>query len=228
MTFLSHIFDFIFPRECHLCGCSLSSQDKFVCSPCLSKLPRTLYHRVKDNAMERRFMGQFPYRAATGHFFYSRGSELATLIHDFKYHRFPDLAAHLGSIVADELIVTGFLSDIDFILPVPMHFLKKSRRGYNQTEEIARGISSRTGIPVSKLLRAVRPHPTQTSLSLENRIKNTEGIFKVNNPELLKDKSVLIVDDVCTTGATLGSAARVIVDSVPGVEITLLTLGVTF
>lgn len=228
MKILREICDFVFPRQCHICGEVLPDGSRYVCASCLSRMPRTLYHRVPDNAMERRFMGQFPYRAATGHFFYSRGSDIALLMHDLKYHKFRGLACFLGEVVAGELLPTGFLSDIDFIMPVPMHFIKKARRGYNQTEAISCGISSVSGIPVTDNLRAARSHRTQTSMTLEQRLKNTEGLFRVARPDELRGKTLLIVDDVCTTGATLASAAREVAGAVPGVEIVLLTLGVTF
>lgn len=228
MAFIGKLADFLFPRVCHVCGENLDSGAEFLCPVCLASLPRTLYHRSPDNPMERRFMGQFPYRAATGHFFYSRGSALASLIHDFKYRKFKGLANFFGRIVGAELLTTGFLSEIDFILPLPMHFYKQAVRGYNQTVEIAKGLSQVSGIPVSNLLRASRSHRTQTSLTLEQRLKNTENVFIVKNPRELSGKCVLILDDVCTTGATLASAARTVARSCSNVQIVLLTVGVTF
>ena len=114
------------------------------------------------------------------------------------------------------------------IVPVPMHFMKKARRGYNQTEEISKGISKVVGIPVADNLRAVRGHRTQTSLSLESRIRNVDGVFRVKNPEELTAKSILIVDDVCTTGATLSAAAIALHTAADIRELSLLTLAVTF
>ncbi|MGM9815468.1 MAG: ComF family protein [Lepagella sp.] len=222
------VSDFIFPRYCHVCGVKLADDERYVCPSCLSQMPRTHFHRTPDNAMERRFMGLFPYRQASGHFFYSRDAAIATLMHDLKYHRFRGLARFLGEVVGTELFPTGFLSDIDMILPIPMHFLKQARRGYNQTVEIARGISAVTDIPVARNLCAVRGHRTQTLLSLEERVKNTEGIFRLRNPEEIDGKNVLILDDVCTTGTTLATAAITIHNAAPGAGITLLTLGVTF
>lgn len=147
MNFLSHIGDFMFPRTCHICGLGLSGSEKYVCTSCLSRLPRTNWHRLPDNGTEQRFLGLFPFRQATGHFFYSRDSDLSVLMHDLKYHGFRGLARYLGGVVATELLTTGFMTGIDALVPVPMHFMKKARRGYNQTEEIARGISKVTGNP---------------------------------------------------------------------------------
>lgn len=228
MNALGSILEFIFPRKCHICGVTLGDTERYICATCLSRMPRTLFHRQPDNAMEQRFMGQFPYRQATGHFFYSRGSELAVLMHDLKYHRFPGLARYLGEVVATELLPTGFLSDIDVMVPVPMHPLKQARRGYNQTIEIARGISRVTSIEVAQNLHAVKSHRTQTSMTLEQRLKNTQGVFGVRRPDELDGKGVLLIDDVCTTGATLSAAATALTEACPNIELSLLTLGVTF
>lgn len=228
MNALESILEFIFPRQCHICGVTLGDTERYICATCLSRMPRTLFHRQPDNAMEQRFMGQFPYRQATGHFFYSRGSELAVLMHDLKYHRFPGLARYLGEVVATELLPTGFLSDIDVVVPVPMHPLKQARRGYNQTIEIARGISRVTSIEVAQNLRAVKGHRTQTSMTLEQRLKNTQGVFGVRRPDELDGQGVLLIDDVCTTGATLSAAATALTEACPNIELSLLTLGVTF
>lgn len=222
------LLDYLYPRVCHICGVTLSGHERYLCTPCLARMPRTHYHRQPDNPMEQRFFGIFPFERATGHFFYSRGSDLASLVHDFKYHAFPGLAAYLGEVVATELLTTGFLSDIDVVIPVPMHFLKKARRGYNQTERIAGGVSKVSAIPVSHNLKAVRPHRTQTAMTLSERIENTRGIFRLDSPEEIDGKVVLLLDDVCTTGATLSAAAEAIISAAPSARISLLTLGVTF
>lgn len=219
---------YVFPRQCHICGATLSDAEQYICLPCRSKLPRTHYHRQLDNPMEQRFMGLFPFERATGHFFYSRGSDLAILVADFKYHTFRGLARYMGRLIGEELFTTGFLSEIDVIVPVPMHFVKRARRGYNQAVEIALGLANVTDIPLAPNLKAVRQHATQTSKTLEMRRKNVERIFRLKNPGELKEKNILLLDDVCTTGSTLSEAARTILDELPDARLWLLTLGVTF
>jgi len=228
MNPLAPIVDFLFPRMCHICGRTLAATERYVCTGCLSRLPRTLYHRRKDNPMEQRFMGLFPFERATGHFFYSRGSELSILMHDLKYHRFRGLARYLGSVVASELLPSGFLTGIDCVIPIPMYFIKQARRGYNQVEEIAAGINSVTGITVVRNLHAVRSHRSQTSLTLDERVRNTEDLFKLVCPTDIDGKNVLLLDDVCTTGSTMCAAASEISRSAPAARISLLTVGVTF
>lgn len=225
---LSDILDFIYPPVCHVCGTRLAEHEKYICTGCIADLPRTLYHRRDGNPMEQRFAGLFPFQRASGHYFYSRDTHTATLIHDLKYRKFRGLARYLGQLMGEELYSTSFLSDSDIIVPIPMFFLKKALRGYNQTEEIALGLSAATGIPVVKALRAVRPHRSQTTLTGRQRRRNTEGIFRLDRPGEVRDKRIVLLDDVCTTGSTLISASRAILSAVPDAEITLLTVAVTF
>ena len=179
--------------------------------------------------MEQRFAGHFPFVSATAHFFYSRDSSIAKLIHDMKYRGFSKIGNLLGEISAKELFVSGFFADIEAIVPVPMHYLKKARRGYNQTDNIAQGISKVTGIPVYDILKMNRSRKTQTSLTLEQRLKNAENLFSIRDHlAKMMPESILLVDDICTTGTTLGAAATAIVRDYPNVKIYLFTIGATF
>ncbi len=223
----SALLDFIFPRLCHLCQAKLAVHEEYVCSRCLGDLPRTRFHTIRMNGMEQRFAGLFPFARATGHFFYTRSSPLATLVHDFKYHGFPGLARHLGRVIARELYTTSFFADAEVILPIPMHYWKQAKRGYNQAMLLALGIADVTELPVRNILYAHRSHKTQTALNLEARRNNLNGIFKLRETETLTDQGVLLVDDVCTTGTTLIEAAETIWKEARPRELTLLTLGVT-
>lgn len=222
------LLNFIFPPRCHICDNNLAPNERFICTGCLTKLPRSGYHRRHLNPMEERFAGHFPFVRATGHFLYARGSELSQLFQDMKYRGFPKIGELLGSTVATELYPTGFFSEIDLILPVPMHFFKQMHRGYNQTHHIAAGISKVTKLPVDLSLQATRAHRTQTSLSGEERLANTSGIFALKNPQLLEGKGILLIDDVCTTGATISEAATVVTNAVGNCRLYILTIGVTF
>ena len=228
------LLDLFLPRICHVCERKLLPQEQFVCTGCISRLPSTGYEKYwtnKDgvnsdlNPMEQRFAGQIPLERACAPFFYTRDSSLASLVHDFKYRGFSQLAVTLGEIGAKNLSASGFFADTDILLPVPLHWRKQMKRGYNQSEMIAKGISKFTGIPVGRQLVAKRGHRTQTSLTSEQRIANTKGIFEVKNPETLEGKKIMLVDDICTTGATLLSASGAVMASVKNVRISLFTLG---
>ena len=225
---IKDLTNFIFPVECHICHNPLASHEKFICSHCLSHLPRTRYHSYPMNAMEQRLLALTPFKAATGHFFYSKDSDLAQVIQDMKYRGFHSLGKLLGEIAARELCMSRFLDDIDLIIPVPMHFFKKCLRGYNQTDHIAKGISQFTGLPVLNALQMTRYRKTQTSMNRHQRLLNAKNLFRVKKNIDLNYQNVLIVDDVCTTGATIGGAARAIYDKFPHAGLYLFTLGVTF
>ena len=227
MKALDDLINFLFPRRCHICEASLAPHERFVCTRCMAELPRSGFHRRSLNPMEERFAGIFPFERATGHFLYSRDSALSVLVQDMKYRRFPAIGEMLGETAGRELFGTGFFGDAELIVPVPMHRWKELKRGYNQTHHIAAGVSNATGIPVSHTLKAVRSHRTQTALSREERLANTKGLFRVENPAEIRGRHIVIIDDVCTTGSTLISSAESLLEAEPR-ALTLLTLGVTF
>lgn len=226
-TLFRDIADFFLPRTCHLCGCRLRESENIFCVRCIETLPRSLYHLMPMNPMERRFAGIVPFVRATGHFIYSRNSNLAAAIHDMKYRKFPSVGRRLGEIVGEELNMSGFFSGADCIAAVPMHWWKKAKRGYNQADFIAEGLSISTGLPVINALEASRAHKTQTSMSLRQRLENLSGSFCVKNPDHLKGRGVVIIDDVCTTGSTLRALAEEISSAVPDCRLYLLSICVT-
>lgn len=222
------LLNLIYPATCHLCGNNLSEKERFICTPCIEKLPRTGYHRNPKNPMVERFAGQFPFVEATGHFFYSKDSSLSQLIQDVKYRNFPSIGKMLGEIAGKELYSTGFLNDVEVIVPLPMHLWKQTRRGYNQAERIAKGISESTGIEVVDCMKMNRMRKTQTALHRIERLANAENLFSPKKGIDLNNKGVLLVDDICTTGATMGAAAKALTDSFPEIRLYLFALGITF
>lgn len=226
--FLRGILDLVYPPVCHLCDGELAPHERFVCTPCRESLPRTGYHRNFRNPMEKRFAGRFPFVTATGHFFYSKGSSLSELIQDMKYRGFPSIGDMLGEMAGKELLISGFLSDVEMVVPLPMHWLKRAKRGYNQTDRIAKGIEKATGIEVRNALRMKRRRKTQTALSASQRLVNAEDLFEARKGFDLNGKGVLLVDDICTTGTTMASAAKTLTDAFPDIRLYLFALGLTF
>ena len=221
---LNALSDLLFPRTCHVCGEKLSLSEKYICDSCILKLPRTNFNMLHNNPMEERFAGRIDFVRATAGFQYSRSSDFARLIHDFKYHRFPGLAQELGKLLALELDMQGFFEGIDALQPIPMHFLKKMRRGYNQTDYIARGINSVTGIDIIDSIAMRHPHQSQTGRF--DRWQNADNIFRIRKNAEIENLHILLVDDVCTSGATLFAAAKTLKDSAD-IRVSMLSLGVT-
>lgn len=227
MNIISDIFDFFLPRKCHVCGSLLSDSERVFCTRCVESLPRSRYHLMPLNPMEQRFAGIVPFVRATGFFLYSRHSDVANVIHDMKYRQFPSVGRRLGEIVGGELLTAGFFDGADLVAAVPMHWRKRMRRGYNQAQLIAAGVSDATGIPVCDALEACRAHKTQTAMTLQQRQENLSGSFRVTDPEALRGKGLVIIDDVCTTGATMRTLAETIMAAVPDCRLFLLSVCAT-
>lgn len=188
------------------------------------QIPRTSYHKVKDNPVEKLFWGRCQITRAAAFSYYNRGSRIRTLIHTLKYKGNMEIGTELGRIYGQSLRSSDFISDIDVLMPVPLHPEKQKKRGFNQSEVIAQGLSDVTGIPVDILsLCRVEASQTQTRRSRYDRWTNVEGIFSVTNDEKLRGKHVLLVDDVITTGSTLESCANELL-KIEGVRVSVISL----
>ncbi|MDE5692714.1 MAG: ComF family protein, partial [Duncaniella sp.] len=126
-----------------------------------------------------------------------------------------------------QLVTAGFFDDIDVLIPVPLHFTKLWMRGYNQSHEIARGLSDVTGLPIGDNLIASRPHSTQTRKNASQRRANSIGTFRVTSPEELDSLHILVVDDVITTGSTILSALETIHSSIPSARLSVYSLALS-
>lgn len=217
----------IYPEVCEVCGRSLVRGEQVLCMHCDMSLPRTLVHNEEFNVIHQRLAGSTPIEKAAGMFYYYRESDYAKLIHVAKYNNRPVVARKLAERYAMELSKDGFFDDIDLILPVPLHSLKYLKRGYNQSYEIARGVSQVTRIPIGDNLVARRGHATQTKKNSYSRWVNAQGIYDVEDGDELENQHILIVDDVITTGATLLACCEAVHRRVPSAGLSVLSLAVT-
>ena len=228
MNWITRILDFISPRLCVVCGQRLAPTERSLCSVCLFHLPRTDFHQKPlDNPMAQLFWGLAPIEKAAALFYYHPHSETAQLVYRLKYNNRPDIGEDIGRVMANELQATDFFSDIDVLLPVPLASKRLRQRGYNQSEQLAIGISDITHLPiVTKALRRKHFQQSQTTLNRWQRQENVEDTFWLKDGSQLQDKHVLLIDDICTTGATLISCANTLKD-IEGIRISVLTLGFT-
>lgn len=224
---LNALLDFISPRACRMCGNRLALTEGEICSVCNWQLPRTGYcETAYDNPMARLFWGRFQVERVAGWMHYQPSNPQCKLIYDLKYYNADELAVYLGTVVAKEYSEYGFFEDIDLIVPVPLTLFRRLKRGYNQSERIARGIAEITGLPVVNALKRVRFTESQTRLDGIRRAENVAGAFKLSKPEAVRGKHVLIVDDVITTGATVSACAEEL-SKAGNVKISVLSLGIT-
>ncbi|MBO7460204.1 MAG: ComF family protein [Bacteroidales bacterium] len=223
MKLLKSLVNLFFPRVCAACGNILLEGEDTVCTTCRFLLPKTGYEQHPDNPMAQMFYGQMPFNAVMAEFFFSKTGKVQHLIHGLKYHHCRENGIFLGQEIGKSLLQAADYQGIDFIVPIPLHPKKEKIRGYNQSHVIAEGISQITSVPIAGncLVRSVFTD-TQTKKSREDRWQNVKDIFEVKNTEKLKGKHVLLVDDVLTTGATLMSAGRALMQ-VEGIKISVAT-----
>lgn len=226
-TWFHSFWSLLFPRCCVVCGSPLSRGEECLCTCCNINLPRTGFHLRKDNPVECLFWGRIPgLKRASSFLFYRKGSDFRRILHMLKYGGYKELGEVMGRYMSAELSSGEFFDGVDMIIPVPLHRKKQKLRGYNQSEWIARGIASVTGIPLcAECMIREKNTETQTRKSTFERWENVEGIFRLCDTAHFEGKHVLLVDDVLTTGATTVACASAFA-GVSGIRISVLTLAV--
>lgn len=171
------------------------------------------------------FWGRVPVMYSTSYFYYMKDSRYQNIIHHLKYDGRQHIGLEFGKMFGAELMKTP-LSSTDVIVPVPLHPKKLRKRGFNQSEIIARGMAESMGKKIiSGALKRKRYTESQTSRSRYERWENVEGIFRTRKPQLLTGKHILLVDDVVTTGSTLEACASEIL-KLQGTTVSVATLAV--
>ena len=226
MSWANDFLNLLFPDLCPACGNVLLKNEGIICLNCRYYLPKTQFQSFQDNPVARLFWGRVRLENATSYFHYQTGSRYQKLIHELKYRGRTDIGFELGRIMGLALRETPYMRS-DLIVPVPLHPKKQRRRGYNQCNFIVSGLSESLGIPsYTGLLSKLHESYTQTGLSRIQRWVNVEQLFRVNAPDILQNKHVLLVDDVVTTGSTLDACATVILQ-LEGARVSIATLAFT-
>lgn len=215
-----HLF---YPRLCVLCEEPLVEGEEQVCLSCLCDLPRVRHQDTETwNSL---FVGKSEIRQAYAFFLFEKGGHVQQLIHALKYYDNKELAFSLGRLAFRHLQHENHpLCGFDVLLPVPLHPKRLKERGYNQSEWIAKGIQSVLSVPIetSVLVRSVKTE-TQTHRNVYDRWTNMQDVFELADAEKLKNKKVLLIDDVLTTGATFNACAAALGD-IPGIELGAFAL----
>ncbi|MBN2348335.1 MAG: ComF family protein [Bacteroidales bacterium] len=223
--YLLDFFELFFPKLCAACSNNLLGSEDIFCSYCLYHLPKTEFHNDPENKISQLFWGRVHIENATSFLYYYKGSKYQKAIHEFKYRGKKQIGHFIGKLFGSDLKSSPF-NQVDILIPVPLHFKKLKKRGFNQSEIIAMGMAESLGKPVeSNLIERTVATKTQTKKSRYARWTNVEGIFNCKNTTKLQHKHVLLVDDVITTGSTLEACANAI-SHIKGIRISVATLAV--
>ena len=225
MSFIVDILNLVYPVKCEVCGRLLAEGESVICSICYLQLPRTNYHRDDLNPMIQIFWGRAKVLRASSYFFFYKGSPFQSLLHKLKYKGNKNIGIRLGKLFAAELMNSPF-STPDLVIPVPLHPKKLKKRGYNQSEMIAIGVNElfQSELNTDTLIR-IGFAKTQTNKGRFDRFLNMEDQFQVVDEEKIIGKSVLLIDDVITTGSTLEACAQLLLEAGCG-ELNILTLAI--
>lgn len=223
-TILSPLKHLFYPHVCTGCGSDLVEDDNLLCLQCVNDLPHTNFAMHANNPVEKIFWGRLALSAAMSEFYFAKGTLIQTLIHEFKYKANIDVGLYLGAMMGSSLLSNNRFTKIDALIPLPLFADKEFKRGYNQATILCNGMSEVMDVPVIKN-NVVRKRftETQTKKHRTERWENVEGSFEINNTQEIKDKHLLLVDDVVTTGATLEACGAEIL-KIEGSRLSIATL----
>lgn len=225
ISFWSRLLDLISPRLCVVCGNRLAVTEETLCSKCYLHLPRTDFaNDLYENVMAKLFWGQIKLEKATALFYYEPHAETAQILYELKYKNHPEIGVVMGRMMAKELMKSGLFEDIDALVPVPLAKKRERERGYNQSLELAKGVSEVTGLPIANLvIRRTKFVGSQTKRGRWERNENVEHVFELVDDNI-SDQHLLLIDDVVTTGATVIACAKEM-QKASNVRISVLALG---
>ena len=214
----------VFPHVCDGCGSDLLSIESRLCIRCLSSLPETNFEIHPNNPVEKMFWGRVPIVNASSHLYFTKESLVQHLMHQIKYKGNKDLGLQLGRLMGIAIRSAERFNGVEALIPLPLFPSKEKRRGYNQSTVLCEGMSEILSLPVlNNVISRPQHTETQTKKGRIERWRNIEGKFKLKDPDMIRNKQLLLVDDVVTTGATLEACALELLKA-GGVHLSIATL----
>lgn len=250
IKFANNLLGLLLPERCFVCGRELLRQERFLCTSCAMDMPLTYFWAEKHNIMADKLNGRVqamrdrcgiteyePYVQAAALFFY-RG-DYKVLTQELKYNAEIQLGCYLAGILGRKLSGSGLFGDVDVVMPVPLHWWRRYRRGYNQAEVIAREVAAALGATLdTATLYRRRYTRSQARLDVGRKEANVSGAFAVRAERLsqyfdadtnssLRPNHILLIDDVFTTGSTLAECCFTLRQALPPdshIKISVATL----
>jgi len=196
-----------YPKYCFGCKDGLVKGEDTLCTRCILELPKTNYHLSITNPIKEKLFGRLPLEYALAYLKFRKTGIVQHLLHELKYNNHPEVGIKLGKLFGREL-KENQIDQFDLIVPVPLHISRKRKRGYNQSAKFAEGLSESLGVPWDEgISMRTQSTATQTKKNRIERWENVKDVFAVHT-EKVRDKRVLLVDDVITTGATIEACGK--------------------
>ena len=241
---LAGMMDMFLPRVCIVCGCRLLRHERHLCLGCHMDMPLTRFWERSHNPMADKFNEVIqdgieaggphePYAYAAALFLYHSEAGYRHIPYQIKYMGNTDAGTFFGSALGKKLVTSTLWNDVDMIIPVPLHWTRQWKRGYNQAEVIASALAREMDVPMrTDILVRSRRTRTQTKLDIDGKARNVAGAFAVSEDAAARFRNgtvprhIVLVDDVFTTGSTLGACFKALRSVFPPqVRISVATLG---
>ena len=223
--YVADVFELFYPNICLACSQKLLKSESVVCFRCQNELPQTEHWLNADNKLAKRFSGRVELQSAAAFLHFRKEGSVQHLLHQLKYRNRKEVGEFVGKIFGAKLKEeNSIIKNIDLIVPVPLHWKKLKLRGYNQCDPFAKGLSEAMNIPWSSTaLERTHENISQTKKKRFDRYGNVAEIFSVRDNAQLKDKHILLIDDVVTTGATAEACLQTIL-KVPSTKASFVSI----
>lgn len=203
----SELWHFVYPKFCLICSQEIVQDELSVCPICEGELHYTYFEQLQEPSdLDKVFWGRIQLIGTYALLNYSTTNSTQKILHALKYGNNPKIGHYFGALMGDKLKALHEFSDVDAIIPVPLHPKKEFQRGYNQAKAIADGVTRTFPIAIRpELLKRNAYTDTQTKRNRLSRWENMQNRFEAKQSNFQAPKHILIIDDVITTGATLES-----------------------
>ncbi len=206
---LSDFTGLFFPEYCLGCSSGLVKGEEILCTRCILDLPHTGYQFNNDNPVKEKFIGRLPLKYATAFLKFRKTGIVQRLLHQLKYNNHPEVGSRLGKFFGKEMNNMELGNEFDVIIPMPLYRSREMKRGYNQSTMFAEGLTDSLGIPYNDnaVVRKINTS-TQTRKNKTERWENVKKAFSVKDLAAIKNKRILLVDDIITTGASIEACGQ--------------------
>lgn len=227
MKVLKSLIDLFYPKTCVHCDVYLLQEETILCTKCRFDLPLFTAKSEQNNLITKTFEGKMNVEAAYSLLYFRKHGITKSLIHDLKYKGNQEVGEFLAYLTYDQIKNFKVFSTVDYIVPVPLHRKKLRKRGYNQLTYFGETLSNLLSVQYkTSVLKRGLATKTQTLKSRFDRFLTSKEKFYISNTDTFKNKHVLLIDDVITTGATLESCMQELCKT-SGIKISILTMAYT-
>ncbi|MFD1614497.1 ComF family protein [Gelatiniphilus marinus] len=220
------IINLFFPKVCYACLNLLNDNADTICIDCRHDLPVTNFHFDDNDAVKKVLYGRAKIENGTALFRFEKKGLVQQLIHGLKYKGYESIGLFLGNWLGGELKAVAQYSSIDVVIPVPLHKNKLKKRGFNQVAKFGQQIANALNINYKDdVLVKVTNTKSQVNKKRFARWNNNEELFTLQNASTIKNKHILLVDDIITTGATL-EACIAVLNQAENIKISIATMAI--